>query len=110
MTTMHPAEKAALDLEWSDRQRGVGSRKLQIIPADGWLAAYKDEDSGEVSKLPLSCWALVDTSYYLDTDPNDRVNFQSVEGVLVADGGFAKDRPGFLGYASTPYATVEAPL
>ena len=32
---------------------------LQIIPADGWYAAFNNMETGEQYYTPLICWALV---------------------------------------------------
>ncbi len=37
---------------------GQDSRILQIIPAEGWFAAFNDMDTGEQVYAPLVCWAL----------------------------------------------------
>ena len=35
------------------------SKILQIMPAEGWWATYKDTKSGEILWVKLVCWALV---------------------------------------------------
>lgn len=35
-----------------------GKKILQIMPAEGWFAAFNDMETGEQVYAPLVCWAL----------------------------------------------------
>lgn len=53
-------------------------RILQIMPADGWVAEYKDGESGE----PVLCFALVEFE-------EDGVKFQEVRPMCPDSSGIA---------------------
>jgi len=53
---------------------------LQIIPADGWYALYKDED--EMLAEPLVCFALVednDNEQYIKGMCCDHINIECAD-------------------------------
>jgi hypothetical protein len=65
------------------------TRIVQIIPADGWVAVYKDDDAE--LRAPLVAWALRQDGEVvpLDTDPGGDVgdpreagNFHRIERVV----------------------------
>jgi hypothetical protein len=71
------------------RQYQIG----QIIPAEGWTAAFVNLDSGERSEVPLVVWAL--------TRSESLPGYSPVVGVVVSGGGTElceETDPGFLGY------------
>jgi hypothetical protein len=67
---------------------------LQIIPADGWRAAYRGTPAGPACTVLLGALALVE----------DQDGFQSVEGISL-DGYMpytvASEHPDFEGYRRT---------
>lgn len=64
-------------------------RILQIIPAQGWLAMFRNRETGNIETEPIPCWALV------EEENGDR----SVVG-MDADStlDFAEDMGNFVGY------------
>lgn len=75
-------------------------RILQLMPAEGWYARYKDSDEG-FGFLRLICWALVENP---EEDPQEASN-QYVEGMTAsADGDteFCGTFQGFAGYIYRP--------
>lgn len=70
---------------------------LQIIPADGWYAQYRDKKDGLFAE-PIICFALVE---------DDKDEFRSVVGMI--DGGeecgyieVCSDVSNFTGYTRSP--------
>jgi len=62
---------------------------LQIIPAEGWVARYKDESGTESYQDPLVCWALVEplAEELKGLDEDDPTLWRYVVGIVVdADG------------------------
>jgi len=49
---------------------------VQLLPADGWMTAFRDEDGKELI-LPLLAWALLDNGDVrpLDVDSDGAVDF-----------------------------------
>ena len=45
-----------------ERASFMEKKILQIIPADGWLAVFTNEDKTR-TKFPLVCWALVEDEH-----------------------------------------------
>lgn len=59
---------------------------LQIMPAEGWIAWYKDEHGAELYHDPLVCWALVEPLPE-DLEGLDPTLWRYVVGIVVdADG------------------------
>ena len=70
---------------------------LQIIPADGWYATYRE--SGELFKSPLACWTL-----YRDSDGETYIG--GVTAMDIESGGWCtEDSDNFEGF--TRYAGEE---
>lgn len=70
---------------------------LQIIPAPGWYAKYREEDGSEtISAMPLVCWALCEDEAHGGT---------FVEGCDVDELGeieLAPEASNFCGYVYKP--------
>ena len=73
----------------SSDQTSDGEHIVQLIPADGWVAVYKDDDTE--LRAPLVGWALrrdgqvvpLDTDPAGDVgDPRETSNFHRVERVV----------------------------
>lgn len=76
-------------------KKKLGREIKQIAAAGGMLAAYKDDETGQVTKWPLLCVALCDLT---ETDINGTTaTRETVEGMLPS-GHFVVDQPGFIGY------------
>lgn len=71
----------------------ITKRIIQIIPATGWLAAYRDDETpAGLFFLALACWALMEAS---DGD-------RSVEGLAGSDWlDSVEDSNNFAGYFQT---------
>lgn len=75
-----------------------GKKKiLQIIPAAGWFAVYKNEGEPETLS-PLACWALVE-------DEEGNTNVQGMDADDYVD--FVEDIGNFSKYSHKPESAQE---
>lgn len=62
---------------------------LQIMPADGWIAWYKDESGTELHWDTLVCWALVEPlpAELKGLDDTDPTHWRYVVGIVTDSEG-----------------------
>ena len=83
---------------------------LQIVPAEGWIAWYKDESGTELYQDPLVCWALVEPlpEELRGLDNEDPTLYRYVVGIVVDGDGsseVASDIDNFSRYEKVDTAT-----
>lgn len=66
---------------------------LQIMPAEGWRAVYR-EDDGTLTEYPLVCWALV----IEDDERNDRIRYVTGIDAVENQAEFCDEAANFVRY------------